>query len=267
MKTLKFCAFAVSMALSTFSIQPALANGEIDGQVNELYKHIDKYTEEVSWLVSNYSGLVAEFEEGGKKSVNTEQLIEFWEEVDFHSAIETQYVPIYASIWQGIYGIKVGIEEGKSAAEVNQELATLEQAFYQALGAVRLAGHLQQKGVIEDVATTEVEPTTTVETLEDINTRLDRVVAKYAERLPEVATSLVHDTYLQRFEGVEGPIIALNADIVEDLEKDFNVTLPSAIKDGKSVDEIKAIVVAMQGKINNAKGLLEKAEETRRSVF
>jgi len=28
------------------------------------------------------------------------------EEVKFHAAIEVNYVPAYAAIWQGIYGVK-----------------------------------------------------------------------------------------------------------------------------------------------------------------
>ncbi|HCY27752.1 MAG TPA: hypothetical protein DHV00_05175, partial [Alteromonas macleodii] len=70
--------------------------------------------------------------------------------------------------------------------------------------AVKLASQYQKKGLVNKVQTTEKEPTTGPEVIDDIKTRLDRVVAKYAEQLHEVATTLVHDTYLQRFEGVEG---------------------------------------------------------------
>ena len=62
------------------------------------------------------------------------------------------------------------------------------------------------------------------------------MVAKYAERLSDEATSIVHDTYLHLFEGVEGTLIEQDANLVEVLEKDFNVTLPQAISGNKTVN-------------------------------
>lgn len=76
---------------------------------HNLHAHIGEYTEEVHWLESKFGSVVDAYE-AKDKSLKTDALIEYWEEVDFHSAIETQYVPIYASIWQGIYGVKVAID-------------------------------------------------------------------------------------------------------------------------------------------------------------
>ena len=115
--------------------------------------------------------------------------------------------------------------------------------------------------------TTEVEPTTGPAVIDDIKTRLDRVVAKYAEQLNEVATTLVHDTYLQRFEGVEGDLIAKDAALVESLEKDFNVTLPQAISQDKGVEGVRSVVETMQSKLDKARVLLVEAEKGRKDVF
>ena len=256
---------ASAIAISMFTGQ-VFANGEIGDHVNNLHAHLKEYNEEVQWLVGKYDGVVNAYE-AKPESVDSDSLIEYWEEVDFHSAIETQYVPIYATIWQGIYGVKMAIDNGADIAVVRQEQDKLNQALWQALGAVKLASQYQKKGLVAAVQTTESEPTTAPEVLEDIKLRLDRVVAKYAEQLTEVATTLVHDTYLQRFEGVEGALIALNADLVEDLEKDFNVTLPQAISQDKGVDAVRSVVESMQEKIDVAKGLLEAAEQQRRDVF
>ena len=256
---------ALSINLSAAPV--AFANGEIGEEVNELYKHLDKYDEEVKWLTDKYSTFVASYGGPAKPVKNTGALVEYWEEVGFHSAIETQYVPIYASIWQGIYAVKGAIEAKQSVESVNAELDTLIKTFYQALGAVKLASHYQQKGVVSAVATTNSAPTTPLETLEDIKGKLDRVTAKYAERLPKAATSLIHETYLERFEGVEGALIALDADLVEDLEKDFNVTLPKAIKEDKGMARVRQIVADMQSKIDTAKSLIEKKEKASSSVF
>jgi hypothetical protein len=256
---------ASAVTLSMLSSQ-ALANGSIGDHVNNLHAHIGEYTEEVHWLESKFGSVVDAYE-AKDKSLKTDALIEYWEEVDFHSAIETQYVPIYASIWQGIYGVKVAIDEGKPVADVRVEQEKLNHALWQALGAVKLASQYQKKGLVNKVQTTEIEPTTGPEVIDDIKTRLDRVVAKYAEQLHEVATTLVHDTYLQRFEGVEGDLIAKDAALVEDLEKDFNVTLPQAISKDTGVDAVRKVVESMQAKLDRARALLVEVEQSRKDVF
>ncbi|QIL88705.1 hypothetical protein GNX18_02150 [Microbulbifer sp. SH-1] len=243
------------------------ANGAIGDHVNDLKAHISSYSEEVNWLVSKFDEVVDTYEKKGQKGTDTKVMVEYWEEVDFHSAIETNYVPVYANIWQGIFGVKQAIEAGAPVAKVREEQAKLNQALWQGLGAVKLAAQFQEKGLLAKVQTTEAEPTTMPETLDDIKHRLDRVVAKYAEKLPEAATSIVHDTYLHRFEGVEGALIEQDAALVEDLEKDFNVTLPQALDGKTSVDDVRKVVEAMQVKLDKAKSLLLEAEKKRKDVF
>lgn len=245
----------------------ATANGAIGDHVNDLQGHMGQYSEEVNWLIGKFGGVVDTYEAKGQKAAHSDAMIEYWEEVDFHSAIETNYVPVYAAIWQGIYGVKQAIDAGAPVEKVRAEQAKLDQALWQALGAVKLAAQYQQKGLLDKVQTTEAEPTTAPETLEDIKHRLDRVVAKYAEKLPDAATTIVHDTYLQRFEGVEGALIEQDAKLVEDLEKDFNVTLPQALNGNASVDDVRQVVVAMQAKLDKAKALLLDAEKDRQDVF
>lgn len=260
--------FALLAALSApFLSNVAVANGEITDQVNHLHEHIGDYTEEVHWLHEKFGGVVNAYEKQGKGGVDTHQMIEFWEEVNFHSAIETQYVPIYATIWQGIYGVKQAIDEGADIATVREQEAKLQQALWQALGAVKLAAQYQQKGLVKDVQTTASEPTSGPAVVDDIKQRLHRVVAKYAEQLSEVATTLVHDTYMERFEGIEGALIEQDAALVEELEKDFNVTLPQAIENDAGVDSVRNVVESMQTKLDKARSLLVKAEENSKAVF
>ncbi|MFC6634590.1 hypothetical protein [Microbulbifer taiwanensis] len=265
----KYCGFGPVVAL--FALLTAAtqvsANGAIGDHVNDLQAHLGQYTEEVDWLEAKFGGVVDTYEKQGQKAAKSDALLEFWEEVDFHSAIETNHVPTYASIWQGIFGVKQAIDSGASLAKVREEQKKLNQALWQGLGAVKLAAQFQQKGLLAKIQTTEVEPTTAPETLEDIKHRLDRVVAKFAERLPEAATTIVHDTYLHRFEGVEGALIEQDAALVEDLEKDFNVTLPQALKGQSSVDEVRQVVESMQAKLDKAKNLLVEADKKRKKVF
>lgn len=121
----------------------ALASGEIGDHVRELKAHIDEYTGEVRSFNERVGGLVDGYAEKGADGVETDKLIEWWEEVKFHAAIETNYAPVYAAIWQGIYGVKKGIENGKPVAEVRKQQRALEHATWQGLGAVKLAAKNQ----------------------------------------------------------------------------------------------------------------------------
>lgn len=258
------------MVISIFAIvagQSAVAHGPIGDHVNHLKDHLDHYDQEVHRLINQVDGIVDTYEQKGAKSSNTAALIEYWEAVDFHAAIETTYVPVYAKIWQGLYGVKQNIEGKKPVAEVRQEQANLEQALWQALGAVKLAALYQDRGLLDKIKATSGGPTTPIEALNEVKMQLDRVVAKYAEKLSSEATSIVHDTYLNLFEGVEGELIAQDAKLVEDLEKDFNVTLPKAIESRAGVEHIRKVVDTMHAKLDHAKSLLAKAKKDQKDVF
>jgi endo-1,4-beta-mannosidase len=221
--------FGMLSAAALFTAQAAFANGPIGEHVNHLSDNLDDYSQEVKWLNSEVEAMIARYQQGGVKEANPELLVENWEAVKFHSAIETSYVPVYASIWQGLFGVKEALEEQESIEEIRKQQRFLAESLWQALGAVKLAAQYQDKGLTDHVATTEENPANSIEALEVIDNRLNRVVAKYAEKLPKEAVSIVYDTYMNLFEGVEGELIALDANLVEDLEKDFNVILPQAI--------------------------------------
>ncbi|MEM1411368.1 MAG: hypothetical protein AAGH19_03340 [Pseudomonadota bacterium] len=241
------------------------ADGAIGEHVNEMSDHLDEYTEEVGWLIAQVEGIVNTYEADGLEAAKPEMVIDHWEAVKFHSAIETNYIPLYASIWQGLFGVRQAIEAEAPIGDVRKELGMLEETLWQSLGAVKVAAKYQDMGLLQEVATREA--TTPTATLIEVNQRLDRVVAKYAERLPDEAIEIVQDTYLTRFEGVEGALIEQDAELVEDLEIDFNVRLPQAIQNGASLDEVRAVVETMQGKINTARDLLKEAEASRAEVF
>jgi len=124
---------------------------------------------------------------------------------------------------------------------------------------------MQDRGLLQPVAVTE--SMTPIETLDEIKTRLDRVTAKHAEQLPEEATEIVQDTYLTLFEGLEGMLIEQDAELVVDLEIDFNVTLLQAIERNASLDDLRTVVRDMHAKLDRARILIEQAETSRTSVF
>ncbi len=258
---------ALLIAAALFTAPMTYANGPVGEHVNHLSDNLETYSQEVNWLSTKVEEMISRYQDGGVEAAKPDMLVEYWEEVKFHSAIETNYVPVYASIWQGLFGVKGALEEQASIDEIRKQQRFLEQSLWQALGAVKLAAQYQDKGLTEKVATTQANPSNSLEALDAIKSRLDRVVAKYAEKLPKEAVSIVHDTYLNLFEGVEGELISLDADLVEDLEKDFNVILPQAIQNEQSIDEVRQVVNTMKGKIDTAHSMLEKSAEERKDVF
>lgn len=253
--------------LAALAIQPAYAGGEVGDHVNHLSDNLEKYAEEVDWLIDKIDDIVDRYEKGGASAARPEAVVDHWEALDFHAAIESNFVPAYASIWQGLYGLKVSIEKNSSPDVVRREQEKLEQALWQSLGAVRLAAQFQDRGLLEQVALRQGAPSNSIEALEEVAMRLDRVVAKYAEQLNKEAVTIVHETYLNLFEGAEGELIAQDAGLVEALEKDFNVTLPQAIQNNTGVDNVRGVVVDMQDKIGIAVSLLQQAKKTKKSVF
>ncbi|MCW8195278.1 hypothetical protein F6455_10815 [Proteobacteria bacterium 005FR1] len=256
-------AAAISI-LAVFAANPAYANGEVGEHVKDLSAHIEEYSGEVRWFLDEADSIVNTYADKGASAAEPGKLVENWEAVKFHAAIETTYVPVYASIWQGIFGIHDAIDKGKPVAEVRQQQEALKQAMWQALGAVKLAAKNQAE---QPVAATSTGPMDPVSTLGQIKDNLDRVVAKYAERDVDTALNLVYDTYANRFEGVEGPIIEHDAALVEDLEKDFNVVLLKQLQGSASVSDVEQTVKGMKSKIERAQSLLAEAEKNRRSVF
>jgi hypothetical protein len=254
----------VAIGLTTNSV---LANGEIGDHVNDLQAHLTVYEEEVNWLIARVAEMVTTYDDQGIEAAQTDDLMEFWEAVDFHAAIELNYIQIYASIWQGLYGVKSSIDSGTEISSVMQEKGNLEKALWQALGAVKLAARYQQEGLIDSDSITESIILSPTETIDEIKLSLDRSTAKFAERLPEEAVDIVLNTYLQLFEGLEGDLIARDADLVEDLEKDFNVTLPQALQSNSSLQDIRSVVDVMKTKLDQSKSILGTIESNRRDVF
>ena len=157
------------------------------------------------------------------------------------------------------------MENEESIKEVRAKLANLEQIMWQSLGAVKLAAQYQEQGLLQKIKTREaITPTAT---LIEIKQRLDRVLAKYAEKLSDEAIKIVQEVYLNRFEGIEGVLIEQDAELVEDLEIDFNVRLPKAIQEGASVDEIRSVILTMQNKLNKARASLKEAAQSKHKIF
>ena len=244
-----------------------VADGEIGDHVNNLQGHLAIYEEEVNWLIGKVNEMVITYDTQGSDAAGTDALIDHWEAVDFHAAIEVNFIQIYASIWQGLYGVKTSIDSQTAITDVVKEQGGLEKALWQALGAVKLAAKYQQDGLIDSESITDLGILSPTETVDEIKSSLDRSVAKFAERLPNEAVDIVLNAYLELFEGLEGDLITQDPDLVEDLEKDFNVTLPQAIQSNSSLEQIRSVVETMKAKLDLSRNILAAIEKNRRDVF
>ena len=258
----KFRGTLLAWLCLSFCAPSALANGEIGDHVNDLKAHLPEYEAEVNALLANVDGLLGRYAQEGPEAVDAEQLVVWWEDVKVHGAIETNYVPVYAAVWQGLIGVKGGIEQSLPATEVRTEQRALAQALWQGLGVVKLAASLQEGSSGERAAAGSPQ-----QALDDILLNLDRVIIKFAEGDAAGAEALVHNTYANRFEGIEGLLIEQDAELVEGLERDFNVTLPQALQAEGDMAAVKQTVAAMKEKLRTADALLQQALATQKDVF
>lgn len=96
---------------------------------------------------------------------------------------------------------------------------------------------------------------------------LEKVRSEAAEGKTEQASQRVYTTYMSLFEGIEGALIEQDADLVEDLEKDFNVILPQLLEQDAPVSAVSSQIDAMKEKLARARKLLKKAEADQGDVF
>lgn len=108
----------------------------------------------------------------------------------------------------------------------------------------------------------EVEQSSSVEAIERIEGDLDEVVAAYEDGNAEEAKSIIKQTYLSNFEGVEGTLIEENPELVGDLEAAFNEDLPALIDENASVSTVQNRVEEMNTKLETAEGILASQEDT-----
>jgi PGF-CTERM protein len=100
------------------------------------------------------------------------------------------------------------------------------------------------------------------ETIERIETDLHEAVEAYEAGNDAEAKSIIKETYLSNFEGIEGTLIEEDPELVEALEADFNEKLPSLIDEGAPVGEVREQVESMEGKLHEAEEILASQADT-----
>lgn len=129
-----------ALGLAAYPAAPALAHGELDaGHVDEFHLHLDDYEEEVEELTAEIDAIASEPPGAGDAAAAVDELVEHWEEVGVHAAIERKVTVTYPDIWQAIVAFRQAVERQRGTEAVRAAADDLDAALWQGYGALRFA--------------------------------------------------------------------------------------------------------------------------------
>ncbi|MGK7294834.1 MAG: hypothetical protein ACNS61_03270 [Candidatus Wenzhouxiangella sp. M2_3B_020] len=251
-------------AFSFLAVPVASAHGEADESVSEFHEHLDDYRGEIVAFVDEADSISRAYAGDENVQPMIDELIERWEDIAVHDAIETHVPVVYPGIWQAIIGFQQATMEGESDDAVADAADNVAASLWQAFGALRLAATQVDE---EHHAESGDETLSGGESIDRIVAELESAVEHYAEGEANAAESMIHDAYMQRFEYLEGDLIEADAELVTQLEKDFNATLPMLMQQEAPVAEVRKALDSMKDDLARARELLVAAEESRSEVF
>lgn len=260
-------ASVIAMALAILPIAgAAFAHGQSTGEPAEFYEHMDVYAANISDMTARVESIVSNYQPGQKYAEQIEALIEQWESVEFHEAVEDNAMPLYPPVWAALGAFSSAISEGVPVATVEAKANDIKAALWQGYGALKLLAVQREQGHASghEGKSMQLSGEAVIDTISD---NLEHVLALYKDDQKKAAQELIHDTYMNYFEGIEGDLIEQNAELVSNLEADFNATLPALIKNGAPTEEVAAQINAMDKDLDKASELLEQAENKESSVF
>lgn len=245
----------------------AYAHGEMPANIEQTFaEHISTYEAEVQRLSNEIDAIVAAYADGEPVLERVKALVPKWEHVKFHPAVETLATPLYPPVWSAIGQFVGAVEQGADVATLRQKADAFKAALNQGLGALKYAAqHMNETA--SHAEADEHAVSGSEQPVQAIIDALHQSVELYEHGKSEQALELISNTYLQRFEMLEGTLIQQDAALVADLEMAFNATLPNLIRQGAPVSEVRAQVAVMQEKLEHARELLEQAEDNEVEVF
>lgn len=263
-------AFAL-WALCILPVPQAAAHGEADEEMlAEFHEHLDDYRAEIDALRAELAPILDGYAADQAVKPRVEALIEHWEEVAVHAAIERKATVTYPGVWQALIALQQAVDGGRPPADVRAAGERVEAALWQGFGALKLAASQVGSGMgASAVATADAADAAESgpETIARIIADLEQAVAAYEANELSRAEGLIHETYMTRFEGLEGDLIERDPDLVTALERDFNATLPLLMQQGASMQEVEATLQSMKEQLETAGTILESVERSRSEVF
>lgn len=265
----KFALLPLILGLSLAWVPSVLAHShEAPGEhVNEFAQHLDDYAADVVKLSEALDGIAGEYAAERDVQDDLKAFIDLWEEVEVHEAVETVAMPLYPPIWVAISAMQQAANEKASVRDFVTTTRGVKAALHEGMGGVRLAAAQLEQGGVASAEAQQHERLDSRAEVQAIKQALDDAQAAYADGDTEQAKQLIQAAYLQRFEYLEGDLIAQDADLVSTLEKEFNVDLPVLINSGKPEGEVAALVGQMKSRLDRCAELLANAEKSRSEVF
>lgn len=260
--------FAIAAALWTALVpNGALAHShEAPGEhVKEFAQHIEDYEKEVDELVARLEDLAERYRADKDMSTEMNDLIETWEEIEYHEALERKAALLYPPIWQALIPLREAVNSGAAPEEVMKLAKQTSFALHQGMGGLKIKAQIIGNGGMAKHEEKEaVEDSSTISRIE---TLLDQSARAYAKGNKEKSKALIHEAYMNHFEGIEGTLIEHDPDLVSRLEENFNATLPNLIDTGASMEAVREEIERIQSALQNAGDYLEKAEREKPKVF
>ena len=236
------------------------AHGDDEG-VEDFHEHLDDYAQEVDRFSARVHELVDRRVAGEELTeAQLDGLIDAWEEVDVHLAMELEATPLYPGVWQALIGFRQAAEAGVPVAELRERADAVRDALMQGLGGLRLAAAQVEKAAASGSGP---EPMDADASLDAIVEALDAAVAAYEADDLARAESLIHEAYRQRFEDLEGDLSEQDSELVSDLEAAFNARLPLLMQEGAALARVQAEVRAMEESLERARRLLQGRDAGR----
>ena len=112
-------------------------------------------------------------------------------------------------------------------------------------------------GSDEEAEEESATPAEAVAEIAEIKTMLATAVDQVRAGDADAAEETVGDAYLEHFEHVEHPLGEEDHELMEELEEAISTDLRNDIKDGKSADEIDAVVVKINTDLDRAVEVLQ----------
>jgi len=261
-------ALALILTLSLVPIgSVALAHGEVGDHADNPAAHMDTYEQEIADLVDTADSIATDYAADETVADRVDALVAEWEQVEFHEAIETRAMALYPPIWVALGNLRETVDQDSADAHVRESQQQLAAALHEGLGALKLVATQDTDGTEAQDATEQSAAADDRPTVAIIQDNLQQALDQYRDGEVEAAKKQVYDTYMQRFEGIEGDLIEQDAGLVTGLEADFNATLPQLMENGASADKVGTQVDAMNKKLDSAQTLLDKAEHEQSEVF
>jgi len=259
--------YALSLlCLAATAAPAALGHGDVDEAVLvEFHLHLDDFQEEVRALIDDLDGVLAARSTGGDAGAAVAERIDHWEAVAVHGAVERHAMALYPGIWQALITLQQQAGGTAADSELRAAAEEVEASLWQGLGAVRLAA--SQAGAEAAPPVGGGDPLAGPEVVDAIIAELEAAVAAYGMDDLGKAESLLHSAYMNRFEGLEGDLIARDPELVSQLEQDFNATLPLQMQRGAGLDEVNGTLQSMKRRLETASDILEQVAASRAPVF